>query len=170
LALVDALAGADALPVPDVDVAVLEPVATAALAGPATADSLAADARALVARLLATASAQGVPTDPPVVGEYPVALDGTWRIRMHLPVEGEGPGAALAGDGGLAAGSVFGGRYARAVHVGPYETLPLAYHGLLRWMHDAGHAAHGPVLERYVDDPDVTDPAHLRTEVLHALP
>jgi hypothetical protein len=179
VAVLDALADAPSLPVPGVEVVTVDRVETLALTGDATGDTITGDAVALIDRLLGAATAAGVSTEPPVVGEYPVVLDGACRIRVHLPVGLTSGGAApdrtwadRAGDDGpgVRVAGVFGGRYARAVHVGGFETLPLAYHGLLRWMHETGHRPTGPVFERYVDDPATTEPASLRTEVLHPLP
>lgn len=60
-----------------------------------------------------------------------------------------------------------GGRYAVALHVGPFSTLPDTYLDLIgRWLPRRGlELADEPIVEAYLDDPEHTDPARMRTEV-----
>ncbi|MEU7531069.1 MerR family transcriptional regulator [Saccharothrix sp. NPDC042600] len=159
LALVDALRDAPRLPDVRPDVVELPDRDTVALTGPAHADTTGQDAAELIGRLLAT---PGVDAGAPVIGEYPLKLAHSFTIRVRLEVAG--PVA------GLRVEPWPGGRFARVVHVGPLDALPIAYHGLVRWLHEHRHHPAGPVYERYLDDP-ATTPAHLlRTEVLHRVP
>ena len=125
-------------------------------------------------RLLAAAGASGLDTGPPVSLQYPLDLAGRVGLAATLPVDdGSGARAVTSGSGcgaGLDVVAVPGGTYARALHVGPHETLPLTYRGLLVTLHRQGVAAAGPVVERYLDDPAATPASRLRTEVLHRLP
>jgi AraC family transcriptional regulator len=59
------------------------------------------------------------------------------------------------------------GRYAVALHVGPFDTLPDTYLELLgHWLPRRGlELADEPVVEAYLDDPHTTAPADMRTEV-----
>ncbi len=60
-----------------------------------------------------------------------------------------------------------GGRFARYVHVGPYDALEATYDALMgQWMPSAAVTMKaGPSVEVYVNDPTVTPPAELRTEI-----
>ena len=60
-----------------------------------------------------------------------------------------------------------GGRYACAVHVGPYETLPDAWAELMgKWLPKSGHrVGEGPSLEIYLNNPMNAGPDELRTQL-----
>ena len=60
------------------------------------------------------------------------------------------------------------GRYARALHVGPYQRLGDAWARLLgAWLPASGlRLGAGPSYERYLDTPETTAPEALRTELL----
>ena len=129
----------------------------------------------LVRRLLAAAGASGLDTGPPVSLRVPARPRGPRRAggdapgRRRVRREGRDERVRLTAPGSTVV-AVPGGTYARALHVGPHETLPLTYRGLLVTLHRQGVAAAGPVVERYLDDPAVTPASRLRTEVLHRLP
>ena len=60
-----------------------------------------------------------------------------------------------------------GGRFARFVHVGPYEGLPGAWAAAVGTMLSSGHHRRdAPALEIYVNNPHEVSPAALRTEIL----
>ena len=59
-----------------------------------------------------------------------------------------------------------GGEMAVACHVGPYARLAETYEVMQRWLVEVGRAAGGPMWEVYIDDPDATPVAELRTEVV----
>lgn len=155
-----------------------------ALQGASTAERLADDAAALIVRLL-DALPDGEPGNtPPVVGLYPLDLEGEVSfmvgVELSLPDEPRDDDApptpdaadALAADpasanadGALTVVELPGGPVARVVHVGPHDELPLAWFPLLAWARERGHVVTGAVRETYVDDPATTDPRHLRTEI-----
>jgi AraC family transcriptional regulator len=58
-----------------------------------------------------------------------------------------------------------GGRAARTVHVGSYETLSQEYMRLEAWIREHGHEGGDGPWEVYVDDPDTTPHDRVRTEV-----
>lgn len=131
-----------------------------ALHGTSSAERLADDAAALIARLVAALPA-GEPTEnPSVVGLYPLDLDGD--IAFTVGVEAS---ADDTPDDGLAVVDLPGGPVARVVHVGPHDELPLAWFPLLAWARERDHTVTGAVRESYIDDPATTDPHHLRTEI-----
>ena len=56
---------------------------------------------------------------------------------------------------------------AAVTHRGPYEGLPGAYEALAAWMADhPNYRICGPVIDRYLNDPDTTPPEQLETGVL----
>lgn len=167
LAVIEMLADATALPVYDTVVVELEASPALTATGMAVGARLRADVERLVERLVR--SAGDADADAPIIAEYPLELDGTFLVRAHLPVVALPPPDALEADG-VAPSATPAGRYAMVTHVGPLESLTLAYHGLFESLHSSGYPVRGPVLERYVDDPSVVDPESLRTEVLHRVP
>lgn len=63
-------------------------------------------------------------------------------------------------------GELSGGKVARTVHRGPYDTLIEAYEALDRWMGEQGVTAAGPLWEVYLTDPgEVPDPKDWETEI-----
>nr|WP_281381514.1 MerR family transcriptional regulator [Conexibacter arvalis] len=160
-----------------VETAIEPPRRLLALRGTSDAEHLHADAAALVARL-GEALPWAVAPDPPVVGLYPLDLDG--ELAFHVGVEppaaaGEAPGAPPAAavppqareplPPGVEPLDLPGGPVARVLHVGSHDELPLAYFPLLAWLQERGHPAVGPVRERHLDDPATVAPERLRTEV-----
>jgi AraC family transcriptional regulator len=85
-----------------------------------------------------------------------------YRYDACLPV-----GPEVAAEGSIGAQVVRAGRFAVALHRGPYEALGETYGYLLAvWLPRTGRAAaQGPSIERYLDDPMQTRPEDLRTEV-----
>ena len=74
-------------------------------------------------------------------------------------------GTRVEGEIGLA--TVRGGRFASALHVGPYDRLGATYAALFgRWFPEQGLAlGDPPCLEFYLNDPESTEPDELLTEV-----
>lgn len=130
-----------------------------ALHGTSTAERLHADAAALVARLAEALPWAAEPDAPPVVGIYPLDLDGSFAFAVGVEA------GARAAPTGVASLDLAGGAVARVVHHGSHDELPLAYFPLLAWIQERGHTAAGPVRERYLDDPAEVGPELLRTEV-----
>lgn len=68
---------------------------------------------------------------------------------------------------GLTEHRVPAGRYARRLHVGPYEGLGEAWHQFIdTWLPASAHRmGKGPCIERYLNSPLNTPPEQLRTEL-----
>ncbi|MFG2087095.1 MULTISPECIES: MerR family transcriptional regulator [unclassified Spirillospora] len=115
---------------------------------PATPETIPDATGACVARLLPRMSPDGV-----LVGLFPLDVEEEFDVRVVVQ--------AADGDDLLP-----GGSFASAVHVGPYEEIPLTVHGVLAWFGDYGHTPAGPVREVYLNDPATTPPEHLETRVL----
>lgn len=76
---------------------------------------------------------------------------------------------ALTGAGNIQAGEIPGGRAAACLHVGPYDQVGAAYEALQAWMTANGHVPTGIAYEFYLNDPQTTLPAELRTQVVFPL-
>jgi effector-binding domain-containing protein len=87
-----------------------------------------------------------------MVGLFPLDMAEEFDVRVAVQ--------AADGDDLLP-----GGSFASAVHVGPYEEIPLTVHGVLAWFGDYGQTPAGPVREVYLNDPAVTPPERLETRV-----
>lgn len=61
--------------------------------------------------------------------------------------------------------SLPGGEAAKTVHIGSYETISSEYMRLADWLAKSGKKPGDGPWEVYVDDPDTTPPAHVKTEV-----
>ncbi|ADI06966.1 putative transcriptional regulator, MerR family protein [Streptomyces bingchenggensis BCW-1] len=59
-----------------------------------------------------------------------------------------------------------GGTFACATHTGAYDQISLTAHALVAWCVERGHAPTGPIRELYLNDPAVTAPDHLVTQLL----
>ncbi|MFI0486818.1 GyrI-like domain-containing protein [Actinomadura sp. 9N215] len=114
---------------------------------PATPSTIPDATGACVARLLPRMSPDGL-----LIGLFPLDMAEEFDVRVAVQ--------AAAGDDLLS-----GGSFASAVHVGPYEEIPLTVHGVLAWFGDYGHTPAGPVREVYLNDPATTPPEHLQTRV-----
>ncbi len=73
----------------------------------------------------------------------------------------------VAGEGDVQIGEIRGGKYAVAIHKGPYATLIDSYRWLYhQWLPASGHElAEAPCFERYVNDPQSTPEQELLTAI-----
>ncbi|MFI0406434.1 GyrI-like domain-containing protein [Actinomadura sp. 3N508] len=138
---------ADGLPQAEVSI-VREPARRVFTARePATPLTIPDATAACVRRLLPRMTPDGL-----LIGLFPLDMDEEFDVRVVVQ--------AADGDDVLP-----GGSFASAVHVGPYEEIPLTVHGVLAWFGDHGHTPAGPVREVYLNDPATTPPEHLETKV-----
>jgi effector-binding domain-containing protein len=61
------------------------------------------------------------------------------------------------------------GKYASCVFTGPYSDIEPAYNALTKWIKENGYEVTGIAYELYLNDPDVTPPNELKTEILFPL-
>lgn len=101
-----------------------------------------------------------VPDDPQVTEEARLRYDACVPVPPGLD-------PARLADGPVTARTIPAGRYAVVLHHGPYETLAESYLALIgAWFPSSGYAlAAEPVVERYLNSPQSTAPADLRTEI-----
>jgi len=75
-------------------------------------------------------------------------------------------GVVTYGEGRVEPVQLPGGEVAVATHVGPYELLSQTYDLMQRWVAAHERISSGPMWEVYLDDPNTTPMAELRTEVV----
>jgi DNA-binding transcriptional MerR regulator len=114
------------------------------LHGTCEAEALDRAAPALIEELAEAIPAAGESAGPPVVGLYPLELEG--EIDFFVGVEAQ---SARRGVERVRLGPT---RLAVTTHVGHYEELQLAYFPLLAYAHERGLTPAGPVRETYFDD------------------
>ncbi|SHJ50246.1 effector-binding domain-containing protein [Dethiosulfatibacter aminovorans DSM 17477] len=61
------------------------------------------------------------------------------------------------------------GKYATTLHVGPYSDLKVAYEVLMKWIEGQDLEVTGIGYEYYLNDPQITPPEDLETEILFQL-
>lgn len=79
------------------------------------------------------------------------------------------PADAAQADGEIIAGQTPATRALALTHVGPYSELHTTYDAMMAYMQAKGLEIGAPTWEIYVDDPDTTDPAELRTGIFVTL-
>lgn len=117
-------------------------------------EEMGAVAGACITRLRATL---GEAFSPPVIGLFPLNLEPLVDIGVGVALAGDVPGADIDRLPEVSAATI--------THVGPYEELPLAYHGLFSWIREQGRAPCGRVVETYLADPSTVGPERLVTKV-----
>ena len=118
----------------------------------------------LFPRLRTTIVAQGAtPSGPPFARYYnsdPAAFD----TEAGIPFRG-----TVTAASGMRVATLPGGRVAKTVHIGSYETLSKEYRRIEAYLEEHGlRGAEGP-WESYVDDAATTPHDKLRTEVFWPL-
>jgi effector-binding domain-containing protein len=69
----------------------------------------------------------------------------------------------------IQAGKIPDGPVATCRFTGPYGEIHSAYEALTRWMAEQGHRPTGVAYELYLNDPTVTPPAELETQIAFPL-
>lgn len=102
------------------------------------------------------------PTGPPFALYHNTDMQNL-EVEIGFPVSRAVPGRDTLTPSSLAAGE-----YAHCVHTGPYAGVGAAYAALSAWVSAHGLVP-GPALEVYLNDPAVTPPEALQTEVMFLL-
>jgi DNA-binding transcriptional MerR regulator len=140
-----------------------EPALTVALRTTTTTpDRLAVDTLQLVSELLDAIRATGRKVVRPVMSliDEPDAGE---RLPVRVCARLEPPADTVPG---LDVVELPAGPVAWLLHRGPYEEVHIGYHALHAWMLEHGHTPAGAIREIYRNDPAVTAPEDLETEVL----
>jgi effector-binding domain-containing protein len=94
----------------------------------------------------------------PPFSRYTPAQDGSFDVEAGFPVAGPAQPTGQVAVSWLPAGPA-----ARTMHVGPYDTIGLAYEAVEKWAAEHGYDIAGAPWESYLDEPGVQNP---RTEVV----
>ncbi len=87
--------------------------------------------------------------------------DGTADVEVVWPVSGRAEGA-----GGIRSYLIPGGKMARVLHRGPYESMETTYRRLFTWIDEQGLRITGPVRESYLNDPREVPAGQILTEIM----
>ena len=69
----------------------------------------------------------------------------------------------------IKANEIPSGKFASCLYIGPYSEIEPAYNELNQWIQDNGYEATGIAYEIYIDDPGMTPPEELKTQILFPL-
>ncbi|MDD1679801.1 MAG: GyrI-like domain-containing protein [Methanomicrobiales archaeon] len=86
---------------------------------------------------------------------------GTADVEVVVPVTGEAPYEA-----GISSYTLPGGKMARIIHRGPYETSELSYQKIFTWIAENGYHVAGPIREIYYNNPQEVKPEDIMTEIM----
>jgi effector-binding domain-containing protein len=103
------------------------------------------------------------PAGEPFVAYYNMDMQDL-DIEAGIPVARK-----LTGRGDIQCREFPGGKVAACLHVGPYSELGSVYETLNEWIQANNYQGTGVVYEFYFNDPAVTPPEDLKTEVAMAL-
>jgi effector-binding domain-containing protein len=103
------------------------------------------------------------PSGPPFVVYYNMDMQNL-DVEIGFPVA-----KRLTGQGEIKTGELPSGTVATCLHVGPYSDIGSAYEALTHWVNEHGYTPTGVAYEVYLNDPAITRPEELRTQVMYPL-
>lgn len=105
----------------------------------------------------------GIAMAGPPFSRYSEMGVGAVTVQAGIPVA-----AAAASEDNILADTLPGGRVVTAVHIGPYDKLPMTHAAMERWLGEQGLRAAGSPWESYLTDPgEVPDPSQWQTLVFY---
>lgn len=118
-----------------------------------------------IGEAIAAANAQGIGPAGPVFAHHLSMPSGVFDFEVGVPVSG-----AVSPAGRVIAGSLPGGRAARAVYQGNYDGLHTAWEEFAKWIESEGLRTRTDLWEVYVKGPESDpDPSSWRTELYKPL-
>jgi effector-binding domain-containing protein len=147
--------------VPEPELADIDPVATAVVAGIVPMSEIANFFDRSFSTLATVVGGQNLTIVGPAFARYHGPPTDRADLEVGFPVDG-----AVKADGTVGPGSLPGGRVARLVHHGSYDQLGSAWARLGNWIAERGLSPSDALWEVYVTEPSPEmDPADLRTEL-----
>jgi AraC family transcriptional regulator len=86
---------------------------------------------------------------------------GKAKVEVIVPIAGR-----VCSEGEVLLSTLPGGKMARVVHFGPYETVGGSSERLFSWIEKKGLRVSGPVREIYHNNPQEVKPEAVKTEIL----
>lgn len=86
--------------------------------------------------------------------------EGTADLEVAVPIAGDVPTTEE-----YQCYDIPGGKMAKIVHTGPYETVGETYEKLFHWLTQHNYQVTGPLREVYISDPSEVAPEELLTEI-----
>lgn len=99
------------------------------------------------------------PTGPPFAAYYDMNMD-SFDVEIGYPVS-----RAFAENDNIKTSVIPGGKIASCTHTGLYPGIPKAYRFLSDWVKENGYETKEVVYEIYFNDPAVTPPQELTTQI-----
>jgi effector-binding domain-containing protein len=111
-------------------------------------------------KLYAAVSQHSAKQVGPFYARYYSADPAAFDTEAGIPFDG-----SITPAGGVAIKELPGGKAAKTVHLGSYETLSDEYRRLEKWIADEGHRPGDGPWEAYINDPSNAKESDLRTEI-----
>lgn len=99
------------------------------------------------------------PVGPPFARYYNMDMNAL-DVEFGFPVS-----SSAGGSGRVSRSSTPSGKAASCIYIGPYAEVEPAYDALMKWTADNGLTLNGEAYEIYLNDPSVTPPDQLKTQV-----
>lgn len=103
------------------------------------------------------------PAGPPFVAYYNMDMQNL-DIEIGFPVSKN-----LAGKEDIKMSEIPSGKFASCIYIGPYNEIEPAYNELNRWIEENGYESTEVAYEIYLNDPSLTPPEDLKTEIIFLL-
>ena len=104
-----------------------------------------------------------IPADSPFVGYFNLDMQ-NMDVEIGIPVYKK-----LPDKDNMKKSEIPAGNYASCIYTGPYDKIAPVYDELTQWAEKNGYETSGIAYELYIDDPGVTPPEELKTQILFLL-
>jgi effector-binding domain-containing protein len=103
------------------------------------------------------------PAGPPFTAYFNMDMNDL-DVEIGFPVP-----VSLPGKGDIQASEVPEGKAATCLYTGPYSDIGQGYEALTAWINEHGYQPTGVAYEFYLNDPNITPPPELMTQIVFPL-